>query len=139
MRQIILDAGPLIGFFSDQDTYHEQCVTGFQQLAQAKVSRLVPLPIVFEVYKWVLQRSYPQAAWKALQVMEQNCQILEVNSQDFKELKAIITKLPKWTGSLEDGTVMLTAVQHSCPIWTYNFRDFSSFQALEFWNPNLKD
>lgn len=67
--------------------------------------------------------------------MASSLQILELNAQDFKELKVAIDKIPNWTGSLEDATATLRAVQYRCPVWTYNFRDFSIFESLEFWNP----
>ena len=48
----------------------------------------------------------------------------------------MIVQLPRWKGSLEDGCVMLTALQYQCPIWPYNFRDFGTFRKLTFWIPN---
>lgn len=62
MKQLVIDAGPLIGLFYAKDTHHAQCVTGFTQLTQAKTALLTPIPIVFEVYKWLLQRTTPQVA-----------------------------------------------------------------------------
>ena len=48
MKQVVLDAGPLIGLFYAKDTYHEQCVKGFQQLAKQKTILLTPIPIIFD-------------------------------------------------------------------------------------------
>ncbi|MEM6449753.1 MAG: type II toxin-antitoxin system VapC family toxin [Cyanobacteria bacterium P01_D01_bin.105] len=93
------------------------------------------MPIVFEVYKWLLQRTRPEVAQKTLLTMQDSLHILTIDTEDFSQLKTVITQLPQWQGSLEDATVMLTALQYRCPVWTYNFRDFSIFSGLEFWNP----
>lgn len=135
MKQIVLDAGPLIGLFYAKDTYHSQCVDGFRQLTQSNTLLLTPLPIVFEVYKWLLLRTQPEVAQQTLLTMNDSLHILAMDSAAFSQLQTIVAQLPQWKGSLEDATVMLTALQYRCPIWTYNFRDFSIFSALEFWNP----
>jgi hypothetical protein len=54
----------------------------------------------------------------------------------FTSVRIMITSLPKWKGSLEDATVAVTALRYRCPVWTLNYRDFSIFQSLEFWNPD---
>lgn len=69
MKQIVLDAGPLIALFYSKDTYHEQCVVGFSQLVEKNTLLLTPLPIVFEVYKWLLQRTQPKVAQRTLLTM----------------------------------------------------------------------
>lgn len=135
MKQIVLDAGPLIALFYAKDTFHEQCVDGFRQLIQNKTILVTPLPIVFEVYKWLLQRTRPEVAQKTLLTMNDSLHILTMDAEAFSQLQTVVAQLPQWQGSLEDATVMLTALQYHCPIWTYNFRDFSIFSALEFWNP----
>ena len=135
MKQIILDAGPLIGLFYAKDTYHDQCIEGFRQINKNNVVLLAPLPIVFEVYKWLLQRTRPHIAQQALATMNDSFNVLTVDAESFAHIQAFIVQLPQWKGSLEDATVMLTAIQYRCPVWTYNFRDFSLFSNLEFWNP----
>lgn len=137
LRQVVLDAGPVIGFFSEKDTYHQQCTAGFDQLIKARTTLLIPLPIVFEVYKWILQNTYPQAAQKALITMDSYFQVVTLSAQDFHTIKLSLTQMTQWTGSLEDATVVMIAIQYRCPVWTYNFRDFSRFESLDFWNPSL--
>jgi len=51
LKQIVLDAGPLIALFYVKDTYHNQCVSGFRHLIESNTLLLTPLPVVFEVYK----------------------------------------------------------------------------------------
>ncbi len=131
----MLDAGPLIGLFYAKDTYHSQCVEGFRQLIQNNTLLLTPLPIVFEVYKWLLQRTQPETAQQTLLTMNDSLHLLTMDAEAFRELQTVVGQLPQWKGLLEDATVMLTALQYHCPVWTYNFRDFSIFSALEFWNP----
>lgn len=135
MRQLVLDAGPLIGFFYTKDTYHQQCVDGFRQLAKIGTRQIVPLPIVFEVYKWLLQRTYTSQAHHALKTMEDSFYLLPLESDTFGQLQDMVTSLAEWQGSLEDATVVLTALQYRCPVWTYNYRDFAISETLKFWNP----
>ena len=135
MKHLVLDAGPLIGLFYAKDTYHQDCVKGFQQLAQQNVILLTPIPIVFEVYKWLLQRTHPVIAQNTLKVMQESLNLLPLDISDFEKLNGMVMQFPQWEGSLEDATVVLIALKYGCPVWTYNFRDFSLFQALTFWNP----
>ena len=131
----MLDAGPLIAFFYAKDTYHSYCVAVFSQLDASQTALLTPIPIIFEVYKWLLHHSYGNVARRALQIMNDKLQTVALEEQTFNNLQKILTDLPNWKGSLENATVVLTALQYDCPVWTYNYRDFSIFQSLEFWNP----
>ncbi|MDX2244554.1 MAG: type II toxin-antitoxin system VapC family toxin [Leptolyngbyaceae cyanobacterium bins.302] len=136
MKQLVIDAGPLIGLFYAKDTDHAQCVAGFTQLIQAKTILLTPIPIVFEVYKWLLQRTSPQQAQKTLQVMQDSLHLIPVEKTDFDTLQAFVLALPQWQGTLEDAIVITTALRYRCPVWTLNYRDFGTFKTLEFWTPN---
>lgn len=90
MRQVVLDAGPLIGLFYLKDNYHQQCVKGFSQLTQAKAMLLTPMPIVFEVYKWLLQRTRPEVAQRALQTMNDSLYVLALDLEAFVALQNVI-------------------------------------------------
>lgn len=136
MRQLVLDAGPLIALFYAKDTHHVECTVGFEQLHQSKAVLLTPIPIIFEVYKWLLQRIGAELAQNTLDVMQASLQPVSLNQVDFHELQGMVRALPGWGGSLEDTTVILMAQRYRCPIWTLNYRDFGSFKALEFWNPD---
>lgn len=135
MKQLVLDAGPLIGLFYGKDTYHNECVRGFQQLDQQQTRLIAPIPIIFETYKWLLQRTYPAIAQDALKIMQESLYLLPLDRTDFDEVQAMINQYPKWQGSLEDATVALIALRYRVPIWTYNFRDFGIFKNLDFWTP----
>ena len=135
MKQLVLDAGPLIGLFFAKDTYHKECVAGFAQLSQQQKILLTPVPIIFEVYKWLLQRTRPEIAQNALKIMQSSLHPIALEQDDFDELQGMVLELTQWQGSLEDGTVLLMALKYRCPVWTYNFRDFGIFKTLEFWNP----
>lgn len=135
MKQLVLDAGPLIGLFYAKDTYHADCVNGFRQLAQQGTLMLTPMPIVFEVYKWLLQRTHPTVAQNTLKIMQESLHFMTLEAADFDEIQDMVLQLPSWQGSLEDATVVFTALRFRCPVWTYNFRDLGLFQALSFWNP----
>ncbi|WP_088890918.1 type II toxin-antitoxin system VapC family toxin [Leptolyngbya ohadii] len=135
MSRLILDAGPLIALFHNKDVDHEQCLRGFTQLSQASTSLLVPTSIVYEVYKWLLQRTNPSKAKQALQIMEESLHFLMLNQDEFQGLCNTVQKLSGWQGTLEDLTVIETALRYRCPVWTLNYRDFAAFSQLEFWNP----
>lgn len=93
------------------------------------------MPIVFEVYKWLLQQTHPAIAQQALKIMKESLHILSLEQTDFEAIQHLVLGLPNWQGSLEDATVALTALRYHCPVWTFNYRDFSLFNTLEFWTP----
>ena len=138
LKEIVIDAGPIIAFFAECDLDHHSCVKGFQQLKQAKTKVLAPMPIIFEVYKWLLQKTTLNIAHNALDILIEEFGIIEISNLELLELQDFIHRLPRWQGSLEDATVIATAFRYQCPVWTINYRDFGSFKALEFWTPNLK-
>ncbi|PIG92865.1 type II toxin-antitoxin system VapC family toxin [Gloeocapsopsis sp. IPPAS B-1203] len=135
LKQLILDAGPLIGLFSANDRDHDVCQAGFKQLSQSQTTLLTPLPVIFEVYKWLLYRATPTIAQSTLTVMHESLHIIPLNQIDFHEISAMIRTLPQWQGSLEDASVILLAQRYQCPVWTLNYRDFGIFKSLAFWNP----
>jgi hypothetical protein len=67
--------------------------------------------------------------------MEDTLHLVEINKDDLADLKSMLVQLPLWQGSLEDAAVIFIAMRYRCPVWTYNFRDFAAFKALEFWTP----
>lgn len=135
MKHLVIDAGPLIGLFYAKDTDHQICKAGFEQLSQAQTQLIVPAPIVFEVYKWLLYRTTPAVAQNTLGVMQQSLHNVPLSQLDLHELCLMVQALPQWQGSLEDASVVLAAQHHRCPLWTLNYRDFGIFKTLELWNP----
>ncbi len=55
MKRLVLDAGPLIALVSIKDDYHQECKAGFSKLPALFGEVLTPLPVLFEVYKFVLR------------------------------------------------------------------------------------
>lgn len=135
MKQIVLDAGPLIGLFYAKDVDHDQCVAGFFQLIQAKTVLLTPVPIIYEVYKWLLHNTTPIVAQQALHRMEESLTLLPIDQVEFQLLCQMIQSLPEWRGTLEDLTVITVALRYKSLVWTLNYRDFILFNTLAFWNP----
>lgn len=136
MKQLVVDAGPLIGLFYARDPLHSQCITGFEQLNTEKVLILAPIPIIFEVYKWLLQRTNPNQAQQALDTMLSQFFVVSIDRENLIELQTLVGNLSNWHGTSEDAVVIVTAFRYRCPVWTINYRDFSAFKALEFWVPN---
>ena len=135
MKQLVLDAGPLIAFFYAKDTDHAVCKAGFEQLLATNTTLVAPIPVVFEVYKWLIQRTTPAVAQATLEIVQKSLKFVPLTQQDFDEIYLMVQALPQWQGNLEDATVILLAQRYKCPIWTLNYRDFEIFKSLEFWNP----
>ena len=135
MRRLLLDAGPLIALFYAKDSDHQVCLSGFQQLIAEKVELIIPLPIVYEVNKWMLHNGGAPAARRAEMAMEQSLTFLYIDEALFEAVKVLQGSIPNWAGTLEDATVAVVALHHDCPVWTLNYRDLAAFQKIEFWNP----
>lgn len=138
MKQIVLDAGALIALFHENDRHHTEAELGFRQLFQHRTILWTPLPIVFEVYKWLLNHQRYETAFNALTLMLDVLQPIFLDQSDVIELQKMIQALPNWGGSLEDASVILIAKRHRCPVWTMNYRDFGTIQDLQFWTPEQK-
>jgi hypothetical protein len=133
--RLLLDAGPLISFFFERDAEHSTAVVGFRQLARAHTRLIAPLPIVFEVYKWLLYQAHPGAAQLGLQRMRRSLEIVYPGVDDFKEVAAVLAGLATWNGTLEDALVALMGLRMDVPVWTMNYRDLAAFPNLHFWTP----
>lgn len=135
MKQLVIDAGPLIALFYAKDPQHAECVAGFEQLNASKTLVLTPIPVVFEVYKWLLQRVSLNLAQQTLEVMVTQLYTIPIRKEDLSDLQTLSKSLLGWRGSLEDAAVITIAFRYRCPVWTINYRDFSPFRALQFWVP----
>jgi predicted nucleic acid-binding protein len=132
---LVLDAGPLIALFAAQDPDHSTATQGFGQLAQARTQLITPIPVIYEVYKWLLYETSPVIAQSALKVMRQSLHEVSVNSVELEAVQSLLALIPNWKGSLEDATVILYAQKLNCTLWTLNYRDFGMFTNLMYWNP----
>jgi predicted nucleic acid-binding protein len=132
--RLVLDAGPLIAFFYAQDDEHSAAVRGFAQLADAGTRMITPLPVVFEVYKWLAYRVGPAPAHRSLAAMRR-LEIAYPGEGEFAELTDLINARPRWSGSSEDVLVALTGLKLDIPVWTLNYRDLAAFRNLRFWTP----
>lgn len=135
LDRLVLDAGPLIALLHRQDRDHAAAVAGFQQLAQAHTRLLTPLPVVFEVYKWLVYEAGPRAAHLGLARMREGLEVIYPAPPDLTELVVVLSALPAWSGTLEDALVALTGLKQDVPVWTLNYRDLAAFRALRFWTP----
>lgn len=134
--RLLLDAGPLIALFHKEDRDHAITATGFRQLAGGGTTVITPLPVVFEVYKWLLFRAGPPSAQEGFQRMRRSLDVLYLGAGDFEAAAALSGSIPNWAGTLEDATVVLTSLRLRLPVWTLNYRDLSAFPRLRFWTPN---
>lgn len=134
-RQLVLDAGPLIGYVDRGDRHHADARRGFDQLLAAGTLLTVPLPIVFEVYKWLTYHVGVPSARFALAVMRESLDVDSPKANDLAELQAILDSMPRWSGSLEDAIVAMIGLRSDLPVWTLNYRDLAAFPNLRFWTP----
>ena len=131
----MLDSGPLIGLCYASDAYNTIAVAGFRQLAQARTRQIAPLPVIFEVFKWVLHRAGPAAARRALALVQRATEIYYPNVADVERSVEVLGSMPLWRGSLEDAFVASMALEMGVPVWTMNYRDFGTVPKLTFWTP----
>jgi predicted nucleic acid-binding protein len=131
----VLDAGPLIALLYAGDREHSVARAGFGLLAASRARMITPLPIVFEVYKWVLYETNQDRARRALKLMRDSLEVRYPTTQDLEELSELVAGIARWRGTLEDALVALTGLHLRIPIWTFNYRDLAAFPRLTFWTP----
>lgn len=135
MRRLVLDTGPFIALFSTQDDHHQECKAGFARLPTLFGEVLTPLPVLFEVYKFVARVQSPNTAQKALTVIVEDTLIVPLSMEAFWNVYSLTCQLSEWKGSLEDVSVVVIAKQYSASVWTLDYRDLSWFKDLELWTP----
>jgi hypothetical protein len=125
----------LIALFYAADHHHLVADTGYRQLVRSNTRLLMPLPIVFEVYKRILHQVGPQAAQAGLQRIRGSLEITYPQLADLDAVTDLIATMPTWRGSLEDALVAVTGLSLDVPVWTLNYRDLATVRNLHFWTP----
>ena len=134
-RILTVDSGPIIGVMYEDDEHHEASRRGFRQLMLAGTTIVVPVPIVFEVYKRLAYDVGPTFAHRGLNYMQSSLTLLYLESKDLDALNLLVLSMPWWGGSLEDAAVAMVGRAREIPVWTFNYRDFAAFRDLSLWNP----
>jgi predicted nucleic acid-binding protein len=134
--RLVLDAGPLIALLHAGDPDHASARRGFGELTQARARLITPLPIVFEVYKWVLYEAGAARARVALTRMTESLDVAYPTPADLDDVADVLAAMPSWAGSLEDALVAVVGLRLGTPVWTLNFRDLAAFGSLRFWAPS---
>lgn len=133
---IVLDAGPLIALAYSADPDHAVSRAGFDTLIRGRARLVAPLPIVFEVYKWLLHQAGARVAQAALVDMRSVLELVFPDPSIFDDVLAMVTALgTRWNGSLEDALVAAVAIRLRLPAWTLNYRDLAAFPRLALWSP----
>lgn len=135
-KQLVLDAGPLIAWLYVPDAGHAMAVAGFHQLARAGTRVMVSLPIVLEVYKWLLFEVGQAGAREGLARMRRGLEILYPDASALERATSVLAAMPAWAGTLEDALVAVTGLWLDVPVWTLNYRDLAAFRNLHFWTPS---
>ena|SRR5947208_2698960 len=133
--RVVLDAGPLVGAFNVRDRFHDESGRGLRRLVEGRTRILVPIPVVFEVFKWLAYNVGAGAARLALGRIRANFEIIEVDQRILTELAVLVESMPRWPGSLEDAVLALVGGRMDAPVWTFNYRDLRAFTRLQFWTP----
>ena len=135
MKRLVLDAGPLIALVSQEDRYHEIAKLGFSRLPIEFGEVITPLPIVFEVYKFVSRCQSSQTAQYLLKILQQETVISMINQDDFLTMFELVTRSPNWSGTLEDASVLVVAHHFESLVWTIDYKDLGFFKNINFWTP----
>ncbi len=99
MNKLVLDAGPLIALVSRQDNYHDEAKRGFNQVPFSFGEVLTPLPILFEVYKFVCRNESTQAARTLLSIIQDETVVIPINYSDFLSITDLVWQNNHWQGS----------------------------------------
>ena len=113
-ERLVLDAGPLIALLHRSDPDHEEAVRGFRRLAEGGARLFLPMPVLFEVFKWLLFQAGPKAAREGLAKVEEGAVVVPFTLEDLEEVRLL---------------------RLGAPVWTLNYRDLGAFPALRFWTP----
>jgi hypothetical protein len=111
---------------------------GYAELATSGAELIVPILVVAEVNSWVGKRERPELAQAVLENLYAAATLSLLSQADLEVLVQMVRDMPDWSGSLADASVVLTAHQCHCPVWTLDYRDLGRFKALEFWTPTAK-
>jgi predicted nucleic acid-binding protein len=135
MKRLVLDAGPLIALVSQKDNYHALATVGFDRLTAEFGQVLTPLPIVFEVYKFVGFNESFTIAQQLLTILREETIIEPIFENDFLEIFELIKQYPKWTATLEDASVLVIAQRTQSLVWTIDYQGLAFFKNIKFWTP----
>lgn len=92
-----------------------------------------PLPLIYEVYKWLLFEANALIAQQALGRMMEALEIVFVRLDDLEAIQILLMGMQGWRETLEDASVALLALRLKAPVWTLNYRDLGEFKKLSFW------
>jgi hypothetical protein len=134
-RRLLIDAGPLVGAMDVRDEHHAIATRGFRELHAFGTRLLLPLPILFEVYKRVCYDVNPEVARRALDYMVDAFEVYKLHDSDLAQVYGLLAAMPWWGGSLEDATLAMLGLARDVPVWTFNYRDLKAFPNLQFWTP----
>lgn len=98
------------------ELHHGAAVRGFERLAAVRATLSTPVPVLFEVYTWLLHRAGSAAARTALTWMLDELHVVYLSATDLEELATLLQGRSAWTGSLEDAAVALTGIRLDVPV-----------------------
>lgn len=134
---LVIDSGLLIATLFIKDRYHAQAMAGFEQIQRQGIRLILPMPIVFEVYRWLLKQQGAKLAQAVFVALDRSFEVYSIGESDFSAIKEIVLRFPNWSGTLGDASVVYVAMHFDCPVWTLDYRDLGVFPSLKFWQPQL--
>jgi predicted nucleic acid-binding protein len=132
---LVLDAGPIIAIVDHREKEHATAVRGLDLLISARTRIVVPLPVVFEVFKWLSNNTRRELARAWLAQIQTGAHVLFPDPADIDQVMAMLFMMHSWRGSMEDALLVVTCIKERLPLWTYNYRDFAAFKDIRFWTP----
>ena len=133
--RLLLDAGPVLAVIDDTDEHQGVASIGLRELQRSRTRLVIPLSVVYEVYKRVAYDISVETAHQSLLYMRQSCQILYLDPEEFEGVARLVSSMRRWEGSLEDATLAMIGIRQGIPVWTFNYRDLNAFRDLQFRNP----
>jgi predicted nucleic acid-binding protein len=110
---LVIDAGPLIAILDDREKEHHHAVHGLDLLIAARTQIVIPLPIVFEVFKWLSNETRREVARAWLGQIQTGAVVRFSERSDIDRVTAILFMMHTWRGSMEDALLVASSVPSS--------------------------
>ena len=118
---ILADTGPLYAAADIDDQYHSRAQDELGRLAEARMSILLPYPVMLEAYSLVLFRLGRQFAGNWLDEINSGVALVNPLPEDYFAAQLKINAYPDQRITLFDGVLAALADRLECTIWTYDF------------------
>jgi len=134
MPRLVVDAGPLVAIFHQQDTQHHYCVDRLKFLIGEQYSLITTFSVFCEVHKLIQRYTNPSFAQKALFELGEALDICHLDEGGIQDAITLVVATAQWKGTLQDASIVVISRLLKANVWTLDYRDFGRFQDLNLWN-----